>query len=71
MWRISFTALITNLAHHIAFLVYGEGKAHAVVSILEDVHDIKNFPAQLIQPADGELKWFPDTAAAAKITGPV
>ena len=42
-----------------------------LVSILEDVHDIKNFPAQLIQPADGELKWFPDTAAAAKITGPV
>ena len=42
-----------------------------LVSKLEDVHDIKNFPAQLIQPADGELKWFLNTAAAAKITGSV
>ena len=71
VWRISFTAPLINLANRIAFLVYGDGKAQAVANILQGAHDIKNLPAQLIQPADGELKWFLDTAAAAKITGSV
>ncbi|MEJ7587705.1 MAG: hypothetical protein WKI04_09110 [Ferruginibacter sp.] len=50
-----------------AFLVYGRGKALAVKNILEGVNDEENFPAQLVQPVDGELNWFLDKAAAAEI----
>lgn len=68
VYRITLNAPLINQAHHIAFLVYGEGKAEAVRHVIEDSTDINNFPAQLIKPADGELKWFLDEAAASKLT---
>ncbi len=64
VYRITFTAPLINLAHHIAFLVYGEGKSQAVHNILEGINDIENFPAQLIKPVDGVLEWFLDKSAA-------
>jgi 6-phosphogluconolactonase len=67
LYRISFTAPLINLAHRVAFLVYGSAKAYAVKNVLEGAADISNFPAQLIHPVDGALDWFLDTAAAAKI----
>ncbi|MEO5891838.1 MAG: 6-phosphogluconolactonase [Ferruginibacter sp.] len=67
VYRISFTAPLINLAHRIAFLVFGTGKAQAVDNILKGAKDFENFPAQLIQPADGEVQWFLDESAAAKI----
>lgn len=67
VFRISFTAPLINMAHRVAFLVYGAGKAQAVANILEGVHDIENFPAQLIQPTDGVVDWFLDKAATANI----
>lgn len=65
MNRITFTAPLINAAHHIAFLVYGEGKAEAVKHILEDKKDIPNYPAQLIKGAD--LQWFLDEPAASRL----
>jgi 6-phosphogluconolactonase len=65
--RITFTAPLINQAHHIAFLVYGEGKAEAVHHILEDARDIENCPAQLIAPSNGDVTWFLDEPAASKI----
>jgi 6-phosphogluconolactonase len=67
MYRITFTAPLINDAHHIAFLVYGAGKAEAVHHILEDERNIEAYPAQLIKPVDGTLHWFLDKGAAAKI----
>ena len=67
MNRITFTAPLINNAHHIAFLVYGEGKAEAVKHILEDAEDIPNYPAQLIKPTTGDLQWFMDEPAASKL----
>lgn len=66
-YRITFTAPLINQAHHVAFLVYGDAKATAVHHIIENEKDIENFPAQLIAPSDGELQWFIDKAAAAKL----
>lgn len=66
MNRITFTAPLINNAHHIAFLVYGEGKAAAVKHILEDTKDIPNYPAQLIKGTD--VQWFMDEPAADKLT---
>jgi len=65
VFRITMTAPLINQAHHIAYLVYGEGKAEAVHHVIEDKKNIENYPAQLIKPADGDLQWFLDTSAAS------
>jgi 6-phosphogluconolactonase len=67
IYRISFTAPLINAAHHIAFLVYGDGKAIAVHHVLEGAKDIPEYPAQLIAPTHGDVKWFLDEAAAANL----
>lgn len=68
MYRITINAPLINNAHHIAFLVYGEGKAEAVHHVIEDKTDINNYPAQLIKPVGGEVQWFLDNAAASNLT---
>jgi len=65
VYRITLNAPLINEAQHIAFLVYGEGKAIAVHHVLEDDEDIEEYPAQLIEPIVGEIEWFLDTAAAS------
>ena len=68
MNRITFTAPLINNAQHVAFLVYGEGKAEAVKHILEDERNIPLYPAQLIVETDGgNLQWFLDEAAAGEL----
>lgn len=67
MFRITLSAPCINQAAHIAFLVYGASKAEAVRHILEDERNIEEYPAQLIRPANGELHWFLDEAAAAQL----
>jgi 6-phosphogluconolactonase len=68
VYRITMNAPLINEAQHIAFLVYGEGKAIAVHHVLEDDEDIENYPAQLIEPIVGEIQWFLDEAAAELLT---
>ncbi|HEY8783628.1 MAG TPA: 6-phosphogluconolactonase [Mucilaginibacter sp.] len=67
VYRITLNAPLINEAQHIAFLVYGEGKAIAVHHVLEDDENIEEFPAQLIEPIVGEVEWFLDSAAAAML----
>jgi 6-phosphogluconolactonase len=67
VYRITLTAPLINQAHHIAFLVYGDGKAIAVHHVIEDKTDIENYPAQLIKPQSGDLQWFLDHGAAAQL----
>lgn len=66
-YRITMTAPLINDAHHIAFLVYGNGKAEAVHHILKGERNIELYPAQLIQPLDGTVNWFMDTEAAKNV----
>jgi 6-phosphogluconolactonase len=68
MFRITFTAPLINAAHTIVFLVYGASKAEAVHHILEDQRNVEEYPAQLIDPQEGELFWFLDNAAAGNIS---
>ncbi|MGI4022548.1 MAG: 6-phosphogluconolactonase [Janthinobacterium lividum] len=68
VYRISMTAAMINNAHHIAFLLYGGGKAEAVHHVLEDSENIEEYPAQLIQTENGDLQWFMDEAAASLLT---
>jgi 6-phosphogluconolactonase len=67
VYRISMTAAMINDARHIAFLVYGAGKAEAVHHVLEDESNIEEYPAQLIK-SQGEVKWFLDESAASLIS---
>jgi len=67
VFRITMTAPLINQARHIAYLVYGAGKAAAVHHVIEDKIDIENYPAQLIKPQNGDLQWFLDTGAASQL----
>jgi 6-phosphogluconolactonase len=67
VFRITLNAPLINESQHIAFLVYGAGKAIAVHHVLEDEEDIEEYPAQLIEPIVGEIQWFLDTAAAENL----
>lgn len=67
VYRITKTARMINQAKHIAFLLYGSGKAEAVHHVLEDDTNIEEYPAQLINPENGDVQWFMDEAAAAKL----
>ena len=63
-YRISFTAQLINKAKNIAFITFGDNKAAALKHVIGD--EEKNFelyPAQLINPINGNLDWFVDEAA--------
>ena len=66
--RITLTAPLINQAHAVAFLVYGADKAVAVQSVINGARNVDEYPAQLIAPTEGELHWFLDEAAAAKLS---
>jgi 6-phosphogluconolactonase len=67
IYRITMTAPLINQAHHIVFLVYGEAKAEAVRHVLEDELNEEKYPAQLIQPEKGDLRWYLDNSAASRL----
>ena len=67
MYRITLTAPVVNGAGRVAFLVSGSDKAAALYHVLSDKHDPDLYPAQIIQPYNGELYWWVDEAAAADI----
>jgi len=66
-YRITLTAPIVNKSSRIAFLVTGSDKAASLYNVVYGEHDPDLYPAQLIQPFNGELYWFTDAAAAADI----
>ena len=68
VYRITMTAPLISQARHIAFLVYGAAKAAAMHHVLEDEPDAKTYPAQLIHPENGDLRWYIDEAAASRLT---
>lgn len=65
--RVTLTAPVFNHAAHVVFLVSGAAKAQAVWDVLKGPRDADQFPAQVIQPENGELIWLLDRAAASKI----
>jgi 6-phosphogluconolactonase len=67
-WRMTLTPHCINAARNVAFTVAGAEKADALHAVLEHPPSRADvFPAQLIRPHDGELIWFVDKAAAAKL----
>jgi len=66
-WRITMTAPLINESKQIVFLVFGAAKAEAVYQVVKGERIIDLYPAQLIEPEEGQLQWFLDEAAAEKI----
>jgi 6-phosphogluconolactonase len=66
--RVTLTTPILNQAREVLFLVAGADKAQPLAEVLEGPPDTARLPSQLIKPATGELLWFVDRLAAAKLT---
>jgi len=64
IFRVTMTAPLINLAHHIFFIVTGENKSKVLQKVLSTSSQPEKYPAQLIKPKNGELCWFADIAAA-------
>jgi 6-phosphogluconolactonase len=46
-------------------IVSGANKAQAIKNIFEGPHNPDEYPAQLIDPSDGDVMWLLDKAAAS------
>jgi 6-phosphogluconolactonase len=68
MYRITLTAPVVNKSAHIAYLVGGGDKASSVKEVIEGDANPDLYPAQVINPEQGELYWFLDEAAAADLS---
>jgi 6-phosphogluconolactonase len=64
--RLTLTRPVLNRAREVLFIVAGADKAERLVEVLTGPADPKRLPAQSIQP-DGQLVWFVDRAAAARL----
>lgn len=63
-WRYTLTFLVINNARNVMFLVVGADKAETLKDVFEGERRPDELPAQSVLPADGELFWFVDEAAA-------
>ena len=66
-WRMTLTPRAINAARHVAFTVAGAAKADALHAVLDGPRQPDVYPAQIVRPKDGELRWFVDAAAASKL----
>ncbi len=66
--RMTFTFPLINAARHVMFLVTGSDKANAVGAIFsQDAKLRARYPAARVKPADGELTFVLDAAAARNL----
>ena len=63
-WRITLTYPFINTAREVFILVTGAAKSDRLTQVLEGERDIQRLPIQGIQPTNGSVTWFLDTAAA-------
>lgn len=66
-YRITLTPRVLNAARHVTITAAGAEKADALAAVINGPRDPERFPAQLIAPSPGELEWFVDVAAAARL----
>ena len=69
-WRITLTWPVINQAREVSFLIEGDAKAAVLAEVLTGPYDPDRLPSQLIRPSNGELRFFLDDAAAARLPAP-
>lgn len=65
--RITLTLPVLNAAARVEMIVVGASKAEVVWTVLRGPMDPFRYPAQFVRPADGELVWMMDGAAAGRL----
>ena len=65
--RVSINGKVINTAKEVAFLVTGASKAEKVEAVVEKIEGSEAYPASLVNPSSGNLVWFLDEEAAAKL----
>jgi len=65
--RVTLTQLVFNQAHMVVFMATGEKKAVTLAEVLSDRYNPELYPAQRIDPKNGELIWLVDEDAASKL----
>jgi 6-phosphogluconolactonase len=65
--RVTMTQLVFNQARMVVFMVTGENKAETLANVLSERYNPELYPAQRIDPKDGQLIWLVDEAAAGKL----
>ena len=65
--RVTLTQLVFNSASMIVFMATGEKKAITLAEVLSDRYNPELYPAQRIDPKDGQLIWLIDKDAASKL----
>lgn len=65
--RVTMTQLVFNQARMVVFMATGEKKAATLAEVLSDRYNPELYPAQWIEPKDGELIWLVDEDAASKL----
>jgi len=66
--RITLTPPVFNAAKRVVFVVSGLDKSTAVHAVLEGPFQPQKYPAQSINPVQGDLVWLLDQAAASQLT---
>ena len=69
--RVTLTVPIINQSAIVLFLVTGPDKAAVLGNILNGSTVTPPYPAQLIQPLSGDLRWFVDQEAASYIAAEI
>ena len=64
-WRVTITSVVINAARTVVFAVEGSGKAKTLALVREGPRDVIRLPSQIVAPANGELIWLVDSAAAS------
>jgi len=67
--RVTVTPPLLNRAATVLFLVSGAGKAEVLRTLLEGGDAAARYPASLVRPVSGDLRWLVDEAAASGLFG--
>ena len=66
-WRLTFTRPVLNAAAQVWVLACGASKAEIAQRVLEGRFEPEVLPAQYLAPSAGQLVWWFDSAAAARL----
>ena len=65
--RVTMAPIVFNQAHTVVFMATGEKKANTLAEVLSDRYNPELYPAQRIDPKDGQLIWLVDKDAAGRL----